>query len=115
VIAGSIPLRLSFAPNSNNIASGFAPSAQSILDKPPADVSPETPAFITFNRVPASLKTASNWSTNPSFLGNPYPAIKLSPKASNLSSRSWLVTVIRKLPTMKRQKIRNLWKFFLNI
>src|SRR5690349_7951386 len=78
VWAGERPRSPSLPPSSTRAAWGRSASAQSSRAKPPALVSPETPAFST-----RALSPSAAWScgTKPSPGGRPKPAVRLSPSA----------------------------------
>ena len=62
---------MSLAPSSTMAASGLSASAQSSRARPPAVVSPDTPALMTMTLYPFSARAFSNWRVKPCGSGRP--------------------------------------------
>src|SRR5712692_1541902 len=86
--AGSMPRSASLAPSSRMTMSGFSASAQSSRARPPAVVSPDTPALTTWTTVPSAFSRASRRDGKAASAGSPSPAVRLSPNASTSGTRA---------------------------
>ena len=80
------PLRPSFAPSATTATSGRLRSTQSTRRRPPAVVSPLTPAFTTRYGYPSRLSRASTSAGHASSAATPSPAVRLSPSATTTRS-----------------------------
>src|SRR2546425_5116988 len=78
------PRRPSLAPSSRISTRTFPSSDQSSRRRPPADVSPDTPALTTSYRYPASSRCFWSSAGYDCGLSRPYPAVRLSPSITIL-------------------------------
>src|SRR5438067_1363710 len=83
-----MPRSASLAPSSRMTMSGFSASDQSSRARPPAVVSPETPALTTRTLIPSLFSRASSRAGKVASAGSPNPAVRLSPKARISGTRA---------------------------